>query len=162
MHETIINKCSIMKGYWQNPTATKETIIESSSGRWLRTGDIAYVDFQDRFYIVDRMKELIKVKGNQVAPAELEALLLEHPGIADAAVIGVVIDEGEVPRAYVVRSSGGDKVAEQDVAKWIQGRTSRFKWLKGGVRFVETIPKNPVSFNPTLLKGRIDYGKYLY
>lgn len=108
------------------------------------------------------MKELIKVKGTQVAPAELEALLLEHPGIADAAVIGVVIDEGEVPRAYVVRSSGGGKVEEQDVVRWVQGRTSRFKWLKGRVWFVESIPKNLVSFIPTLLKGGIYYGKYLY
>ncbi|KAG4033008.1 hypothetical protein MFRU_005g00320 [Monilinia fructicola] len=136
---------NIMKGYWQKPAATQETIVNAADGRWLRTGDIAYVDSQNRFFIVDRMKELIKVKGNQVAPAELEALLLEHPGIADVAVIGVTIEDGEVPRAYVVRSGNenGKVLSKEEVVKWVEGRTSRFKWLKGGVGFVEAIPKNP-------------------
>lgn len=75
-----------MKGYWNRPEATKETITPDG---WLRTGDIAYVDKDNFFFIVDRKKELIKVKGLQVAPAELEALLLDHPDIQDAAVIGV-------------------------------------------------------------------------
>lgn len=99
---------NIMKGYWRNPKATQET---KTADGWLRTGDIAYVDDQGKFHVVDRMKvghthrgkrtskassltrlqELIKVKGNQVAPAELEALLLEHPAIADVAVIGVAM-----------------------------------------------------------------------
>lgn len=139
-----------MKGYWNKPEATQETIVNSPDGRWLRTGDIAYVDSRNQFYIVDRMKELIKVKGNQVAPAELEALLLEHPKIADAAVIGVMIGEGEVPRAYVVKSGDGN-VTEEEVKKWVKERTSRFKWLKGGVEFVNEIPKNPVSFLFTVL-----------
>ncbi|KAF7887824.1 uncharacterized protein EAF01_010978 [Botrytis porri] len=135
---------NIMKGYWNKPSATQETLIDSPSGVWLRTGDIAYVYSQKHFFIVDRMKELIKVKGNQVAPAELEALLLEHPEIADAAVIGVMIREGEVPRAYIVKSceSGNGLIAEE-VMEWVEKRTSRFKWLKGGVEFVDTIPKNP-------------------
>jgi len=73
----------------------------------LKTGDIAYVDHDGMFFIVDRKKELIKVKGNQVAPAQLEALLLEHPGIADAAVIGMLTEDGnEKPRAFVVRQVG--------------------------------------------------------
>ncbi|EDN93429.1 hypothetical protein SS1G_09295 [Sclerotinia sclerotiorum 1980 UF-70] len=133
---------NIMKGYWNKPEATKETIVNSPEGRWLRTGDIAYVDSKNNFYIVDRMKELIKVKGNQVAPAELEALLLEHPGIADAAVIGVTIGDGEVPRAYVVRSGDGNVTAEE-VTRWVEERTTRYKWLKGGVVFLDAIPKNP-------------------
>ncbi|KAF7956266.1 hypothetical protein EAE96_005186 [Botrytis aclada] len=135
---------NIMKGYWNKPSATKETLINSPSGVWLRTGDIAYVDSRNHFFIVDRMKELIKVKGNQVAPAELEALLLEHPEIADAAVIGVMIGEGEVPRAYIVKSGGSEsRLQAEEVIEWVEKRTSRFKWLKGGVEFVETIPKNP-------------------
>ncbi|THV49115.1 hypothetical protein BGAL_0211g00100 [Botrytis galanthina] len=135
---------NIMKGYWNKPSATQETLIDTPSGVWLRTGDIAYVDSQNSFFIVDRMKELIKVKGNQVAPAELEALLLEHPDIADAAVIGVMIGEGEVPRAYVVKSGGSEnRLNAEEVMEWVEKRTSRFKWLKGGVEFVETIPKNP-------------------
>lgn len=79
---------NVMKGYWRKPEATKETLTEDG---WLKTGDVAYLDEQGRLFIVDRIKELIKVKGNQVAPAELEALLLEHPGVADAAVIGVTV-----------------------------------------------------------------------
>lgn len=79
---------NIMKGYWRNPEATKATKTEEG---WLKTGDIAFVDDQGKFHVVDRMKELIKVRGNQVAPAELEALLLEHPAIADVAVIGVAM-----------------------------------------------------------------------
>jgi len=77
---------NIMKGYWNKPDATKETLTEDG---WLKTGDVAYVDEQNHFFIVDRKKELIKVKGLQVAPAELEALLLDHPDVQDAAVIGV-------------------------------------------------------------------------
>lgn len=77
---------NVMKGYWRNPKATAETLTPDG---WLKTGDIGYVDKEGKFYIVDRKKELIKVRGNQVAPAELEALLLDHPAISDAAVIGV-------------------------------------------------------------------------
>lgn len=79
---------NVMKGYWKKPDATKETKTEDG---WLKTGDIAYADANNHIYIVDRKKELIKVKGLQVAPAELEALLLEHPDIQDAAVIGVTV-----------------------------------------------------------------------
>lgn len=79
---------NVMRGYWRNEPATRDVL---TSDGWLRSGDIGYVDEQGLFYIVDRKKELIKVKGNQVAPAELEALLLEHPLVADAAVIGVIL-----------------------------------------------------------------------
>ncbi|PWY77496.1 acyl-CoA synthetase [Aspergillus heteromorphus CBS 117.55] len=84
--ELWVRSQNIMKGYWKNPRATKETKTEDG---WLKSGDIAYVDNDGKFHVVDRKKELIKVKGNQVAPAELEALLLEHPAVADVAVIGV-------------------------------------------------------------------------
>jgi 4-coumarate--CoA ligase len=79
---------NVMKGYWRKPQATKETI---SPDGWLKTGDVAYVDEENNFFIVDRKKELIKVKGLQVAPAELEALLVDHPDVQDAAVIGVTM-----------------------------------------------------------------------
>ena len=133
-----------MKGYWRNEKATNEIFVNGPDGRWMRTGDIAYVDDKGRFFIVDRMKELIKVKGNQVAPAELEALLLEHPQIADAAVVGVTIKSEEVPRAYVV-VQGGQKADEKEVEQWLAKRVSRHKRIVGGCVFVDAVPKNPVS-----------------
>ncbi|KAF7625436.1 putative 4-coumarate-CoA ligase [Aspergillus flavus] len=130
---------NIMKGYWRNPQATKETKTEDG---WLKTGDIAYVDDQGKFYVVDRKKELIKVKGNQVAPAELEALLLEHPAVADVAVIGVSVNDDERPRAYVVLKSG-QSASAQDLIAFMDGKVSAIKRITGGVVFVDTIPKNP-------------------
>jgi len=133
-----------MKGYWRKPAATAEMFVDGPDGRWMRTGDIAYVDKEGRFFIVDRMKELIKVKGNQVAPAELEGLLLEHPQLNDACVVGVTIDGEEVPRAYVVPREG-ENVDEEEVKRWLASRVSRHKRLSGGVVMVDAVPKNPVS-----------------
>ncbi|CZT44328.1 related to 4-coumarate--CoA ligase [Rhynchosporium secalis] len=133
---------NIMKGYWRNERATSEIFVDGPDGRWMRTGDIAYVDDQGRFFVVDRMKELIKVKGNQVAPAELEGLLLEHPELDDACVVGVTVNGEEMPRAYVVRRQGGE-VSEEGVAQWMSEKVSRTKRLTGGVVFVDAVPKNP-------------------
>lgn len=139
---------TVMRGYWRNPTATKESFVVDSEGtRWLRTGDVAYVEEfapGTLFHIVDRAKELIKVKGFQVAPAELESLLLEREDIADAAVVGVVINGEELPRAYVVKSPKGKNTTEDDIANWIASRVARHKRLKGGVVFIDAIPKIPV------------------
>ena len=112
----------------------------------MKTGDIAYVNEDSYFFIVDRKKELIKVKGNQVAPAELEGILLEHPDVVDAAVIGVTIQSEEYPRAYIVLAEGG-KATEKDIAQFMEGKVSRTKRLAGGVRFIDAIPKNPVSLD---------------
>ncbi|ROT37701.1 AMP-binding enzyme [Sodiomyces alkalinus F11] len=149
---------TVMRGYWRNPKATAETIVvDSEEGnnnnnnnnntrtRWLRTGDIAYVDAYRPgalFFIVDRIKELIKVKGHQVAPAELEALLLERPDVADVAVVGVTVRGEEVPRAYVVRTPGST-ASPEEISGWLDGRVARFKRLRGGVVFTDNIPKNP-------------------
>ena len=100
-----------------------------------------------KMFVVDRKKELIKVRANQVAPAELEGVLLQHPGIVDAAVIGVPAKsdvDGEAPRAYLIRRPGyKPEVSEEDVKKFMASRLASFKRLDGGVRFVEAIPKNP-------------------
>ncbi|MCJ1432776.1 hypothetical protein MMC27_002133 [Xylographa pallens] len=128
-----------MKGYWRNPKATSE--IMTGDG-WLRTGDVCYVDKDGLFYIVDRKKELIKVKGNQVAPAELEALLLDHPAVLDAAVIGVKRDGQECPRAYIVVKEG-HHAHENDIVAFIKKRVSKTKRITGGVQQVDVIPKNP-------------------
>lgn len=133
---------NIMKGYWRNPTATKNTFSHDGE-RWLRTGDIAYVDEDGCFYIVDRIKELIKVNANQVAPAELEALILEHPAVADVAVIGIPTADGdERPRAFVQRQPGA-RVTEQEIYDFVKERAVPFKWLKAGVEWIDAIPKNP-------------------
>lgn len=139
---------TLMKGYWKKPEATRDTIVVDQDGtRWLKTGDIGYVDRYEPgaiFHIVDRLKELIKVKGNQVAPAELEAVLLERHDIIDAAVVGVTIKGEESPRAYVVMADGS-KTTEQEVADWMAKRVARHKQLRGGVVFTDVVPKNPVS-----------------
>ena len=101
-----------------------------------------YYDSEGHFYIVDRLKELIKVKGFQVAPAELEGVLLTHPQVADCAVVGVSDERsGEVPKAFVVRKS--PDVSEKDIDRFVSSKVSAHKHLKGGVVFVDSIPKSP-------------------
>lgn len=107
-----------MKGYIDNTEATKNTIDEDG---WLHTGDIGYYDDDGELYIVERLKELIKYKGFQVPPAEIEALLLQHPSIRDAGVIGILDDNaGELPLAFVVKQPHSD-VTEKDIIKFIAG-----------------------------------------
>lgn len=135
----------LMKGYWHNEEATQATIVEEDGTRWLKTGDIAYVDSYRpgaKIFIVDRVKELIKVKGFQVAPAELEAALLEFPGVIDAGVVGVCIEDAEAPRAYVVKAANSN-ATEQDLAEWVEKRFTKHKWLTGGVVFLDKIPRSP-------------------
>ena len=103
---------------------------------------IGYYDNNGYFYIVDRLKELIKVKGFQVAPAELEGILLTHPHVADCAVVGIPDNRaGEIPRAFVVRKS--NKVSEKELDSFMSSKVSEYKQLKGGVWFVDSIPKSP-------------------
>ncbi|XP_030755680.1 luciferin 4-monooxygenase [Sitophilus oryzae] len=132
----------IMKGYVGNPEATAETIDKD---HWLHTGDVAYYDKEGNFFIVDRIKELIKYKAFQVAPAELEALLLTHPAIQDCAVIGLPDDEaGELPLAYVVKKPG-QQITEEEVKKHVADTLSHQKHLRGGVIFTEEILRNPTG-----------------
>ncbi|XP_011880881.1 PREDICTED: probable 4-coumarate--CoA ligase 3 [Vollenhovia emeryi] len=129
----------IMKGYLDDEVSTKNTLTEDG---WLKTGDIAYYDEDFHFYITDRLKELIKVKGFQVPPAELEALLRMHPDVEEAAVIGIPhARHGEVPKAFVMVSKG-KKPTEDDIKNFVKGKVSDYKQLEGGVIFVDDIPKN--------------------
>ncbi|KAK2871798.1 hypothetical protein FQN49_002822 [Arthroderma sp. PD_2] len=130
---------NVMKGYWGRPEATWETLTEDG---WLKTGDIGYVTDEGKFFIVDRKKELIKVKGNQVAPAELEGVLLDHPAVADAAVIGITRDGEEYPRAYISLKVGATATAK-DIVSYMKKNVAPTKRITGGVVFVEEIPKNP-------------------
>ena len=130
-------------GYWRNEKATRETMLPDG---WLRTGDVGVLDERGWITIVDRLKELIKVSGLQVAPAELEAVLLGHPDIADAGVVGTTDGEfggRELVRAYVMlKEEKRGRVREEEVVRWMEGKVSKHKWLTGGVKFVDVVPKS--------------------
>ncbi|MCZ0985956.1 4-coumarate--CoA ligase family protein [Streptomyces diastatochromogenes] len=129
---------NVMTGYLGNAEATAGTI---DSDGFLHTGDLAQVDRIGRVFIVDRLKELIKYKGYQVPPAELEALLLTHPDISDSAVVGVADDDGEeIPKAFVVRRAGTDLTADE-VIEFVAGRVAPYKKVRR-VEFIDVIPKS--------------------
>ncbi|RUS20226.1 hypothetical protein BC937DRAFT_95664 [Endogone sp. FLAS-F59071] len=141
--ELLIRGPNVMKGYLNNPEATRKSITPDG---FLRTGDVCRMDENGYFYIVDRVKELIKYKGFQVPPAELEAILLTNPLVADTAVIGVysAADATELPRAYVVLPPGqkpSDKLAKE-IEAFVAKGVAQHKRLRGGVRFVAEIPKS--------------------
>jgi acyl-CoA synthetase (AMP-forming)/AMP-acid ligase II len=124
-------------GYRNNPEATRNSFLDG----FYRTGDIG-IWKDGLIYVVDRLKELIKYKGLQVAPAELEALLISHPKISDAAVIGIPdVAAGEVPRAFLVKKVGAN-VDAQEIVKFVKENASDHKRLRGWVKFVDEIPKS--------------------
>jgi acyl-CoA synthetase (AMP-forming)/AMP-acid ligase II len=128
----------VMVGYLNNDAATKATI---DADGWLHTGDIGHIDSDGHMYVVDRLKELIKVKGFQVPPAELEALLLTHPSVADAAVIGVADDvAGEIPVGYVVLKAGHE-ATDTDIMTFVAGQVASYKQVRR-VIFTDVIPKS--------------------
>ena len=128
------------KGYHNNPEATARAITEDG---WVKTGDIGHFDNDGFLFITDRLKELIKVKGYQVAPAELEALLLTHPAVADVAVIGRAdAHAGELPVAYVVPRAAAETFDAAGLCAWLAARVAAYKQL-ADVVLCEIIPKNP-------------------
>jgi len=143
--ELCVRGPTIVAGYFENPKANNESF---DSEGFFKTGDIVYCDSKTKkWYIVDRKKELIKVRGFQVAPPELETVLLSHPHIIDAAVIGVKHPseaDVELPRAYVIRrdTPEGKALNEEAVKEHCGERLAKFKELTGGVKFVDAIPKN--------------------
>jgi 4-coumarate--CoA ligase len=129
----------VMKGYLNNDEATRHTIDQDG---WLHTGDIAVVDDDDHVSIVDRVKELIKYKGFQVPPAELEALIVSHPKVLDVAVIGIPdVEAGELPKAFVVAAPGSGITAEE-LQGYVAEHVSSYKRIRQ-VEFVDEIPKSP-------------------
>merc|ERR1719276_796668 len=137
--EILLGGPLIMKGYYKNEKATAETL---TSDNFVRTGDVGYIDTEGTLFITDRLKELIKVKGFQVAPAELEGVLASHPAIGDAAVIGIPHEKfGEVPKAFITPAPGVT-ITVDEVKEIISSRLSAEKAL-GEVEFMDVIPKLP-------------------
>ena len=128
----------VMAGYLNNPEATALTIDDDG---WLHTGDVATVDEHQHFYIVDRVKELIKFKGFQVPPAELEAIIITHPAVADVAVIGIPDDEaGELPKAFVTLKPEME-ATETDIKDYVAEKVATYKQIQM-VEFIDEIPKS--------------------
>ncbi|KAG0647044.1 putative 4-coumarate-ligase 2 [Hyphodiscus hymeniophilus] len=150
---------NIFAGYWKNPSATANCM---SSDGYFKTGDIGYQDQDGNFYITDRLKELIKYKGFQVAPAELEGLLVGSDMVADACVVGIY-DESqatELPLAFVVKTEKVKNVAdeklEKEICQWVTSKVANHKRLRGGIRFVDEIPKSAAGkILRRLLRDRI-------
>uniref|UniRef100_A0A1I8FEK6 Acyl-CoA synthetase n=1 Tax=Macrostomum lignano TaxID=282301 RepID=A0A1I8FEK6_9PLAT len=138
--ELVVKGPQVMLGYLNNEKATRDCIREDG---WFHTGDIAVYDEFGYFKIVDRVKELIKVKGSQVAPAELEDILLNHPSVQDCAIIARPDERaGELPCAFVVPRPGVQLTAEE-VKSYVADRVTKYKRLDGGVVFTDSIPRNP-------------------
>ncbi|KAI3817442.1 hypothetical protein L1987_11233 [Smallanthus sonchifolius] len=137
--EVCVRSQCVMKGYYKNEAETAHTIDEQG---WLHTGDIGYIDDEGDVFIVDRMKELIKYKGFQVAPAELEGILLGHPSVEDAAVVGLPDKEaGEIPGANVVMNKDATE-SEEDMMKYVADNVAQYKKVRV-LHFVDEIPKTP-------------------
>ncbi|KFZ10893.1 hypothetical protein V502_07856 [Pseudogymnoascus sp. VKM F-4520 (FW-2644)] len=132
---------NVFQGYHNNAKATAECL---SSDGWFRTGDVGRINERGNFFITDRVKELIKYKGFQVAPAELEGSLVDFPGVMDCAVVGIYDKDlaTKVPRAYIVTEDASKPVDINELQKWFNGRVASHKKLRGGVELIEQIPRN--------------------
>jgi acyl-CoA synthetase (AMP-forming)/AMP-acid ligase II len=142
--ELYVKGPNVFQRYHNNKNATADCLDEEG---WFRTGDVGYIDKNGELWITDRVKELIKYKGFQVPPAELEGYLADHELIDDVAVVGVESAElgTEVPRAYVVRKGGQKAIQKGDdekIIKWMNAKVANHKKLRGGIRFVDAIPKS--------------------
>lgn len=142
--ELLVRGPQVMKGYLDNQEATDKTIKDD----WLYSGDLAYYDEEGNIYMVDRMKEMIKVKALQVSPSELEDVLRNHTEVLDAAVMGIPDDRlGEVPRAFVVKSNrkAKDDITAASIHEYLNERISDHKKLRGGIVFLDAIPRSPAG-----------------
>ena len=133
----------VFKGYWNNPEATRNAFVELDGKSWFRTGDLAYVNEDGYFFMVDRLKRMINASGYKVWPAEVEALMYQHPAIQEACVIGAKDPHrGETVKAVVViKEAQRGKVSEQDIIDWAHANMAAYKSPRL-VEFVETLPKS--------------------
>ncbi|KAM0470468.1 hypothetical protein ACHAP7_009532 [Fusarium lateritium] len=147
--ELYVQSPSVVLGYMGNERATAETFVWHEDGRWIRTGDEVVVrrspSGHEHFFVVDRIKELIKVNGHQVAPAELEAHILSHPYVSDCAVISVPdARTGELPKAFIVKGvDRPDDEVGREIQRYVQEHKAKHKWLGGGIEFIQVVPKSP-------------------
>jgi acyl-CoA synthetase (AMP-forming)/AMP-acid ligase II len=137
--ELVMRGPQFMRAYWRSPEATAEVLRDG----WYWSGDVAQRDERDLYYIIDRRKEMIKYKGFAIAPAEVEAVLLEHPAVRDCGVVGKQDGAcGEIPVAFVVRREDASGKLESELCAYVADRLSHYKQPRE-VRFVEAIPRNP-------------------
>jgi len=139
--EVVVQGPQVMKGYWKRPEETAECLSEDG---WLRTGDVGWLDEDGYLYVVERKKEMIKYKGYQVAPAELEAVLHEHPAVLDVAVIPKPHREGgEMPKAFIVLREGYQASPEELMA-FVAEKVAPYKKVRE-VEYLSEIPKSPAG-----------------
>jgi long-chain acyl-CoA synthetase len=137
--ELIVQGPQVMQGYWKAPEATADALRDG----WLYTGDIGWRDEEGYVMVTDRKKEMIKFKGFSVAPAQIEALLLEHPAVADVAVIAKPNEEaGEIPKAFIVLRAGYEDLSGNELMSWANGKLAAFKNVRE-IEFIDAVPRNP-------------------
>jgi len=141
--EVIVHGPQVMRGYWNEPDATRDAFIEFDGKHFLRTGDLARVDEDGYFFMVDRLKRMINASGFKVWPAEVEALMYRHPAILEACVIGARdAKRGETVKAFVVLREGWrDRVGEDDIVQWAHAHMAVYKSPRI-VEFVDALPKS--------------------
>ncbi|XP_011432313.3 uncharacterized protein [Magallana gigas] len=128
----------VMKGYIGQPESTADVITKDG---WFKTGDVGYYNTEGSYFVVDRIKDIIKYKGYQIAPAYLESILMSHPGVREAAVVGEPVGvNGEIPKAFVIPSS---PMSEETLVNFVNEQVAPYRRLRGGVVFTDHIPKSP-------------------
>ncbi len=141
--EILVSGPQIMRGYWNQPQASEQALVELDGRRWLRTGDLARVDEDGYYFMVDRLKRMINASGYKVWPAEVETLMYQHPDIVEACVVGTSdAHRGETVKAFVVlRPQARGRVSERDIVEWAHGHMAAYKSPRV-VEFVDTLPKS--------------------
>jgi long-chain acyl-CoA synthetase len=137
--ELIVQGPQVMQGYWKAPEATATTLRNG----WLYTGDVGWCDEEGYVTVTDRKKEMIKYKGFSIAPAQIEALLLEHHAVLDAAVIAKMnVEAGEVPKAFVVLRKGSEDQPADELIAWVNDKLATYKHIRE-IEYIDSIPRNP-------------------